>query len=187
MPTGCGTWPAWWSVGPSWPRAGEIDVIEGVNVSPFDATTLHTNGGCTVSGRNASASTGTPGVGSNGQPAENCDVDAPGQYSNQGCSVGNTAAGGLSYGAPFNAQRGGTVAHLWDPTDGVSAWFWPRGTVPPDVAARMAPDPKAWGEPYALFPFSAATCDGAAHFHDHQLIFDLTFCGDWAGADFASG
>lgn len=31
MPSGCGTWPAFWSVGPNWPSAGEIDIIEGVN------------------------------------------------------------------------------------------------------------------------------------------------------------
>lgn len=26
MPTGCGTWPAYWLVGPDWPNNGEIDV-----------------------------------------------------------------------------------------------------------------------------------------------------------------
>jgi len=26
MPVGCGVWPAWWSVGPNWPEAGEIDI-----------------------------------------------------------------------------------------------------------------------------------------------------------------
>lgn len=26
MPTGCGTWPAFWMVGPNWPNSGEIDV-----------------------------------------------------------------------------------------------------------------------------------------------------------------
>lgn len=26
MPTGCGTWPAFWMVGPDWPNGGEIDV-----------------------------------------------------------------------------------------------------------------------------------------------------------------
>lgn len=25
MPTGCGSWPAWWANGPNWPHGGEID------------------------------------------------------------------------------------------------------------------------------------------------------------------
>ena len=41
MPTGCGTWPAFWTLskaGP-WPKGGEIDIIEGQNtprVSPWN-------------------------------------------------------------------------------------------------------------------------------------------------------
>ena len=29
IPTGCGTWPAFWSDGPNWPVGGEIDIVEG--------------------------------------------------------------------------------------------------------------------------------------------------------------
>ena len=32
MPTGCGTWPAYWLCGENWPYKGEIDIIEGVNI-----------------------------------------------------------------------------------------------------------------------------------------------------------
>lgn len=46
MPTGCGTWPAWWSYGPNWPQSGEIDIIEGVNTQTRNWATLHTSKGC---------------------------------------------------------------------------------------------------------------------------------------------
>ena len=42
----CGTWPAWWLVGPNSPYGGEIDIIEGVNMQTHDDTTLHTGPGC---------------------------------------------------------------------------------------------------------------------------------------------
>ena len=31
MPTGCATWPAFWSNGPNWPTGGEIDIVEGAS------------------------------------------------------------------------------------------------------------------------------------------------------------
>lgn len=43
MPTGCGTWPAFWLVGPDWPVGGEIDIVEGVNVDTQNGMTLHTS------------------------------------------------------------------------------------------------------------------------------------------------
>lgn len=47
MPQGCGTWPAFWTVGPNWPSNGEIDIIEGVNDQTGNDMTLHTSSGCT--------------------------------------------------------------------------------------------------------------------------------------------
>ena len=31
MPTGCGTWPAFFSDGPNWPAGGEVDIVEGMS------------------------------------------------------------------------------------------------------------------------------------------------------------
>jgi hypothetical protein len=48
MPTGCGTWPAFWSTsrkGP-WPTGGEIDMVEGVHGDTNNQMTLHTLPGC---------------------------------------------------------------------------------------------------------------------------------------------
>ncbi|KAF8757738.1 WD domain, G-beta repeat [Rhizoctonia solani] len=48
MPHGCGVWPAWWTVGPSWPNGGEIDILEGVHNQESNQMTLHTSSGCTL-------------------------------------------------------------------------------------------------------------------------------------------
>ncbi|KAF8213603.1 concanavalin A-like lectin/glucanase domain-containing protein [Mycena galopus ATCC 62051] len=42
MPTGCATWPAFWSNGPDWPTGGEIDIVEGVNTYTDNQATIHT-------------------------------------------------------------------------------------------------------------------------------------------------
>ena len=181
MPTGCGTWPAYWTCGPSWPDGGEIDIIEGVHRQQHDATTLHTSEGCTMAGVNTSSFTGSwnPGIG--GGDADDCYVKSSKEYDNQGCGITDDNA--ASFGAPFNAQSGGVVATVWD-EEGIRAYSWPRGRVPADLAARKAPDEAGWGLPYARFEFGTE-CEGS-HFHDHQIIFDLTLCGDWAGGTFAA-
>jgi beta-glucanase (GH16 family) len=40
----CGAWPSFWTLGPSWPNQGEIDIIEGVNFMTNNQATLHTSG-----------------------------------------------------------------------------------------------------------------------------------------------
>lgn len=180
MPTGCGTWPAFWMCGPGWPSAGEIDILEGVNLQTHDQTTLHTSQGCSMAKVDPASFTGSWGKGSAGQAATDCYVQASGQYGNQGCPIINPSPS--SYGSPFNDHKGGVIATVWDDA-GIRSYSWPAGSLPPDVAARLAPNEKSWGLPYARFDFGGE-CD-ASHFHDHQLIFDLTLCGDWAGAAFS--
>ncbi|KAG9034099.1 hypothetical protein FS837_002287 [Tulasnella sp. UAMH 9824] len=45
MPTGCGTWTAFWtnSNNNTWPTGGEIDIIEAVNDVGLNASVLHTS------------------------------------------------------------------------------------------------------------------------------------------------
>jgi len=165
MPTGCGTWPAFWTVGPNWPNEGEIDIIEGVNVDTADQVTLHTNAGCSIAGEDKSKFTGTVGN-------TNCQ-------GNSGCGIKTVEA---SYGAPFNGHKGGVYAMEWTP-DYIQTFYWPRGSIPANVESKE-PDPSTWGKPFAYFQFGNA-CPNS-HFKDHKIIFDLTYCGDWAGAVFGS-
>ncbi|KAK0845643.1 hypothetical protein LTS02_015226 [Friedmanniomyces endolithicus] len=166
MPGGiCGTWPAFWMVGPNWPNAGEIDIIEGVNSQSSNAMTLHTGAGCSITNNDAfSGSIDTA----------NCDVNAAGQNKNAGCSIGTSNA--QSYGSGFNANNGGVYATNYD-SSAISIYFFPRGSIPSDISSG-SPNPSSWGKPLAQFQ---GGCDIASKINDQQIVFDLTFCGDWAG------
>lgn len=173
MPTGCGTWPAFWSNGPNWPAGGEIDIVEGVHDYTNNQATIHTNPGCTIPAPNGNnlAISGTLVGGTN------C---AASQTGNQGCGV--RASQSNSFGAAFNNIGGGVYAMLWD-NDGVAIYFFPRNAIPDDINAS-APQPTQWGTPMAFWP--AATCNPFQFFYSHTAIFDTTLCGDWASGVWGS-
>jgi hypothetical protein len=175
MPTGCSTWPSWWSVGPNWPAGGEIDVIEGVNLVSNNQYTLHSAEGCTLDvPENPTNSTLL-------HTATVVDTQcASSGANNAGCAFIDTD--GRSYGQSFNDIGGGVFAHLWD-SSGIKAWFFPRTAIPSDINAQT-PNPSSWGTPAAFW--SSSSCDIASHFFDHVLVFDTTLCGDWAGGVFGS-
>ncbi|KAF6231736.1 hypothetical protein HO173_010038 [Letharia columbiana] len=166
MPGGiCGTWPAFWMVGPNWPNDGEIDIIEGVNDNANNAMTLHTSDGCSI----------TDGTFTGTLTTSNCYVYAPDQSNNAGCDIQNQNT--QSYGNNFNSNGGGVIAMEWTSSD-INIWFFPRGTTPSDLEAGT-PDPASWKEPVAQYQ---GDCDIPNHFADMQIVFNTDFCGDWAGA-----
>ena len=103
-----------------------------------------------------------------------CKVTIP------GCGIESRNPG--SYGSIFNSEGGGLYALEWT-IDGIQAWFWNEGSIPSDALDGSNPDPSSWGIPYANFPFGDY-CP-SSKFKGQQVIFDLTFCGDWAGPAFA--
>ncbi|KAJ7579813.1 glycoside hydrolase family 16 protein [Mycena floridula] len=157
MPYGCSTWPAYWSVGPNWPNAGEIDVLEGVHNSATNQQTLHTSPGCTAI--NNSAMTGS---------IVNADCAIGTQ--NLGCGVLDSST--TSYGAGFNKAGGGVMAHLWDET-GIKIWHFPRNSIPYDITIGK-PHPQTWGIPVSFFQNSA--CDISSHFNNHVLVINTALC-----------
>jgi len=177
MPAGCGDWPAWWLVGPNWPDGGEVDIIEGVNNGVQDTTTLHTDNGCDQSQENPNSFSGHWGTGSNNQPATNCYINAPNQYDNQGCGI---VAATNTFGAPFNSNGGGVFVTEWTSTF-IRMFFFNPNQVPSDLIYGK-PDPTTWGKPYAYFTIGS-NCP-KSHFNKLQMVINLTFCGDWAGAVF---
>ncbi|EMC95257.1 glycoside hydrolase family 16 protein [Baudoinia panamericana UAMH 10762] len=167
MPGGeCGTWPAFWTVGPNWPNSGEIDIIEGVNSQTTDSMTLHSSSGCSIT--NNGAFSGTIAT-------SNCDINAAGQATNAGCGISNTNT--QTYGAGFNAVGGGVYAMDFE-ASAITIYFFPRGAIPSDINSGL-PNPSGWGTPVAQFQ---GACDIPSHFNSQQIVFDLTYCGDWAGA-----
>ncbi|WWC58563.1 uncharacterized protein I303_101106 [Kwoniella dejecticola CBS 10117] len=173
MPTGCGTWPAWWSNGPNWPEGGEIDIFEGVNDFSQNQVSLHTGNGCTMPNNMNDNQVGQLTTGS--FDSYNCASYAT---SNQGCGVRDTTTSN-AYGEPFNAIGGGVYAMRWSKA-GITVWFFPRTNIPADITAD-APNPSSWGKAMAHFP--SDNCSPYQFFYDHFNIFDTTLCGDWAGAD----
>lgn len=129
--------------------------------------TLHTSGHCSLSGAN-SGNTKFSGD----MVSSNCTVS---NSDNEGCGI-KLAVGSNGYGSQLNGIQGGIYATEWT-SDGVSIWFFPRSGVPSDISAGH-PNPSAWGSPDALFE---ADCDMDDTFKNHNLVFDTTFCGDWAG------
>jgi len=161
----CGSWPAFWTVGGDWPNKGEIDIIEGVNKGDTNQMTLHTNSGCRMSGQSQTGRT----------VQANCDVAATG---NSGCGVQNTK--GNSYGDNFNRAGGGAYV-MERANDGIKVWFFPKGQYPSDLLSGN-PNPCNWGTPDSHFPLGN-NCP-SFHFGPQNIVFDITFCGDWAGAVF---
>lgn len=159
MPGGiCGVWPAFWTFGPNWPSSGEIDIIEGVNSQTTDSITLHTGPSCSMS------STGS---------LSGSVLSTPDCNGNMGCSMSTTNTQG--YGAGFNSIGGGVYATQWE-SSGIYVWFFPRNAIPADITSGN-PNTAGWGTPTAAF----TGCNIDANFKNHQIVFDTTFCGDWAG------
>lgn len=170
MPTGCGTWPAYWTVSATatWPQGGEIDIIEGVNRNTQNQITLHSGDGCTL---NSTANTTSHLLGTTCTSSNN---------DNAGCAYQQDDT--TSFGAGFNKIGGGVFAHLWN-TDGITVWYFQRSAIPSDITNKN-PDPTTWGTPAAIFPSTG--CDMASHFYDHSIVIDTTICGDWAGPAYTS-
>lgn len=154
-------------LGPEWPNGGEIDIIEGVNDQVGNKATLHTGPGCSID---------KSGDYSGTLKYTTC---ASGGDNNNGCQIAEDSD--ISYGTNFNNNGGGTYATEWT-ADYISVWFWPRGSCPEDVLGD-SPSPSSWGTPFAKFQ---GDCNFGTSFKDQSLIFDTTFCGDWAGNAWAN-
>lgn len=167
----CSTWPAFWMVGPDWPANGEVDIVEGVNEQTSNRMTLHTGSGVVIS----EAETFTGQV-----VTPNCDVNAPGQERNAGCTI--LDGDNTTYGDGFNENGGGVYATELA-SAGIKIWFFPRDAIPEDIASGNPEPGEGWGTPRAAF---AGDFEVDNHFKDLKIVFDTTMCGHWAGSVWAN-
>ena len=177
MPGGtCSSWPSFWMVGRQWPRDGELDIIEGVNTqSNGNIMTLHTGPNCAMKNTTGAKSDAFSGV----MATSDCDINAPGQLHNAGCSIQDSRP--ESFGAAFNKNGGGVFAVEWT-SQAIQVWSFARNAVPADLAAgsTTSPDPTKWGVPAAAFQGSDQ-CNIDNTFQEMQIVIGATLCGDWAG------
>ncbi|KAJ5826435.1 hypothetical protein N7474_003573 [Penicillium riverlandense] len=158
----CGSWPAFWSVGMEWPQDGEIDIIEGVNLQEHNEIVMHTSGTCSLTDQGMTGVVNATGCGADLGPV--------------GCVVEGHKG---SYGTSFNRQGGGVYAMEWT-ADFLKIWFFPRRSIPSSISSGQ-PDVTEFGTPMALVQEG---CDVANSFKSQSFVFDVTFCGDWAGGVF---
>ena len=99
---------------------------------------------------------------------------------NEGCAA--TGGGSGSYGTGLNSAGGGIFATEWT-SDSINIWFFSHGSAPSDISGPN-PNPSGWGDPRSSF-VGGSGCDIDSHFMNNNIVFDTTFCGDWAGNVFS--
>lgn len=150
-------------------HSADLSTSEGVNEQTENQITAHTGNVCTL---NKLVDFTADLVGTTCQSSDG---------SNAGCAylTGNNN----TYGHGFNLIAGGVYAHTWQ-EDAIQVWFFPRTAIPSDIT-NGNPNPDSWGTPAAIFS-NNNMCNIASSFYDHSIIFDITLCGDWAGAVYSS-
>ncbi|SPO27432.1 related to mixed-linked glucanase precursor MLG1 [Ustilago trichophora] len=178
VPTGCATWPAFWTVTENikaWPIGGEIDIMENANDEySANLVSVHTKDSCTIPAQLSAQQSGTVAY-------TNCSAYAP---SNPGCRVETNGTSTPTWGKKLNRAGGGIIAmerSFGTTGKGVRVWYFPNNspsTLPSDLkegSTTVSTD--SWPKPNAYLPIASCYSDFAAH----KIVFDITLCGDWAG------
>ena len=187
IPEGLTVWPAFWllGIGSTWPCAGEIDILEGVNSinteTSYNQSTLHTNNSC-----DQSSVDGILGE------TKNCNAAASDKktWSSCGCSSTELCAtlgcgkiwGPNTFGYSFNRKtpQGGVFACELTKDGQVTMWFFEKNNLPFNVSDTNI-DVRKWNNPVVKYN----VCKDA--FKNLQIIINTTLCGDWAGSKYDDG
>lgn len=212
MPQGCGTWPAFWTcTTDTWPAGGEVDVVEGANdQGPKNLASLHTTHGCHVPAGYRSDQTGFTGqTDCSYQPGCSSSFTADNSFGPQFNQNGGgyfavrrkTQPGDPGIGIyfwPITANRSSLPSVVAAFADGNSA---PKCVVTnSNATGNDRTELNKWGTPNAFFVNTAnasasatalqtgngSVCQMGHYFDGHEIIINLTFCGDWAGPTFGT-
>ncbi|KJK84530.1 hypothetical protein H634G_00051 [Metarhizium anisopliae BRIP 53293] len=159
----CGTWPAFWTVGDTWPQDGEIDIIEnwnlrGVNNPAFHMANTAAYGSCRIDSADQSGGLITP----------NCDnqyTDYSTQWLNQGCVVEDNGPSGGS---------GGVYAMEWT-SDFIKIYSWFPNQVPSNIGSS-SPDTSSWGAPTMYLRKDLCNIDKI--FKPQRIVLNIAMCGN---------
>ncbi|KAJ7800330.1 glycoside hydrolase family 16 protein [Mycena olivaceomarginata] len=158
LPFGCSVWPSIWTMGPTWPAGGEIDIIEGINLQTANQVALHTTTGCLHT---------TPPEQKGTSSVVDCSEAS-------GCLVGETSPN--SYQSGFAAAGGGFGLR------NLTILGASRPNVPASITQSTATssiDLSDWGPPSASYVNS--TCAIENFFGPQKMVIDITLCGEYAG------
>ena len=210
MPQGCATWPAFWTcTTDQWPAGGEIDIVEGANdQGPRNLASLHTLYGCHIAGGSRSDQSGFSGATNCAfQPGCSSSFTADNSFGptfNQNgggyfavrreTQLGDPGIG--IYFWPITASASSLPAAVGAAADGTSA---PKYVVTnSNATGNDLTELNKWGRPSAFFANTAnssvsaavlasgngSVCQMPYYFDKHEIIINLSLCGDWAGETF---
>lgn len=165
--------------------AGEIDIIEFQNNLQDNIVAMHTSSSpnCSIAGSDQLGTLLTSDCAVGVAPfslikIKVADVE---QSANSYTGCGSSVNELNNMGSSFNANGGGVYAMEWT-SNAVKIWFFPRGQVPESITqatGTQGPDPRSFGKlPEANFQGS---CDLDAHLSAQNLVFNIDFCGSFAG------
>lgn len=63
----------------------------------------------------------------------------------------------------------------------IKIWNFSPSQTPQNIQSGQ-PDPNTWGT--AHFTTAGGSCNIDEHFRNHNIVFDITFCGNYAGQDY---
>lgn len=182
MPGGCGVWPAFWLLGTGleWPKAGEIDVLEGINDQSLNMMSLHTDKHLSLDNNTWTNSSTAPSeqLQTGNTLSTECDVASSG---GTGCSIVGSNSTHQGFGTTFNSNQGGYLITEFT-SKLIKIWQIARSSGNMAFANQTQPDVsigdmRSWGPPSAVF--SRNGTDLSTYFQNLQMIFNTAFCGPW--------